>query len=81
MKQKDESFILDRIEINPLICNGKPVFKGTRIPISIVIEEIAEGKSWNALLKDYPELKKQDIQAALHYACATLDHTRIEAIG
>lgn len=40
--------IFDRIEINPRVCNGKPVIKGTRIPISVILELIAEGKSWQA---------------------------------
>jgi uncharacterized protein (DUF433 family) len=71
----------DRIELNPLVCNGKPVIKGTRIPVSVIIEQIAEGQSWDALLASYPELKKEDIQAALHYARASIDHTEVEAVG
>ncbi len=49
---------IDRIEINPRVCNGKPVIKGTRIPISVILEQIAEGESWDNILKNYPELKK-----------------------
>ena len=67
--------IADRIELNPRVCNGKPVVKGTRIPVSIILEQIAQGESWDDLLKGYPELKKEDIQAALLYARASLDHT------
>jgi len=66
---------MDRIELNPKICNGRPVIKGTRIPVSVILEQIAEGESWNTLLTGYPELKKEDIQAALLYARASLDHT------
>ena len=55
----------DRIELNPRICNGKPVIKGTRIPVSVILEQIAEGESWEALLEGYPELKRKDIQDAL----------------
>ena len=73
--------LLDRIELNPRVCNGKPVIKGTRIPVSVILEQIAEGESWQAVLAGYPELKKEDIQAALHYAKASLDHTELEAIG
>ena len=73
--------LLDRIELNPLVCNGKPVIKGTRIPVSIIIEQIAEGESWNAILAGYPELKKEDIQAALYYARASIDNTEVEAVG
>jgi len=73
--------LLDRIELNPRVCNGKPVIKGTRIPVSVILEQIAEGESWQVVLAGYPELKKEDIQAALHYAKASLDHTELEAIG
>ena len=67
--------LLDRVELNPRVCNGRPVIKGTRIPVSVILEQIAEGESWDTLLAGYPELKKEDIQAALLYAKASLDHT------
>ena len=62
----------DRIEINPRVCNGKPVIKGTRIPVSVILEQIAAGESWETLLAGYPELKKEDVQAALLYASVSL---------
>jgi len=68
---------MDRIELNPRVCNGRPVIKGTRIPISVIIEQIAEGASWDELLVNYPELKREDIQAALFYARETIEHTDI----
>ena len=71
---------MDRIELNPRVCNGKPVIKGTRIPVSVILEQIAEGESWDAVLAGYPELKKEDIRAALHYARASLDHTEVRAV-
>ena len=57
--------VFDRIELNPRICNGKPVIKGTRIPISVILELIAEGKSWQAILDGYPELTREDIHTAM----------------
>jgi uncharacterized protein (DUF433 family) len=69
--------LIDRIELNPRVCNGMPVIKGTRIPVSVILEQVAEGESWDNLLAGYPELKKEDIQAALLYARASLDHTEI----
>jgi len=63
---------MDRIELNPRVCNGKPVIKGTRIPVSIILEQIAAGESWESLLSGYPELQKEDIQAALIYARESL---------
>lgn len=73
--------LLDRIELNPRVCNGRPVIKGTRIPVSVILEQIAEGESWDVLLADYPELKKKDIQAALLYARASLNHIEVKAVG
>ncbi len=71
----------NRVELNPKICNGKPVIKGTRIPVSVILEEIAEGESWDTLLAGFPELKREDIQAALIYAGAFIDHTEVKAIS
>ena len=71
----------DRIELNPRVCNGKPVIKGTRIPVSVILEQMAEDNSWDKLLTGYPELKREDIQAALLYAKAFLDHTEMRAVG
>ncbi len=69
----------DRIELNPRVCNGRPVIRGTRIPVSIILEQIAEGESWNSLLAGYPELDREDIKAALTYARESLDHSEVRA--
>ena len=71
---------MDRIELNPRVCNGRPVIKGTRIPVSVILELIAEGETWGKLLAGYPELSKEDIQAALLYASASIDHTEVRAV-
>lgn len=73
--------LTDRIELNPRVCNGKPIIRGTRIPVSVILEQIAEGESWNSLLAGYPELRKEDIQAALLYARASLEHAEIRAVN
>ena len=72
---------IDRIEMDPRVCSGKAVIKGTRIPVSVILGQIAEGESWDDLLEGYPELKREDIQAALLYATASLDHMEIRAAG
>ena len=72
---------LDRIELNPRVCNGKSVIKGTRIPVSVILEQIAEGESWDDVHSGYPELKKADIQAALLYARASIDHADLPGEG
>ena len=50
---------LERIELDPKVCNGMPVIKGTRIPISVILEQLAEDESWDNLLAGYPELTKE----------------------
>ncbi len=72
---------IDRIEIDPMVCNGKPVIKGTRIPVSVILEQIAAGESWAKMLAGYPELKEDDIRAALFYAKESLDHSEIRAVN
>lgn len=72
---------IDRIEINPRVCNGRPVVKGTRIPISVILEQIAEGESWETILAGYPELEREDLQAALFYARESIDHTEVMAVN
>jgi uncharacterized protein (DUF433 family) len=72
---------LNRIELNPRVCGGKPVIKGTRIPVSVILERIADNEPWESILKAYPEIDKEDIQAALLYARASLDHTEVRAVG
>ena len=67
--------ITDRIEIDPRVCNGKPVIEGTRIPVSVILEQVAAGFSWEEVLSDYPELKQEDIQAALFYAKDFIEHS------
>ena len=72
---------LSRIELDPRVCNGKPVIKGTRIPVSVVLERLAAHESWEAILSAYPELKKEDIQEAILYARASLDHTEFKVVN
>jgi uncharacterized protein (DUF433 family) len=73
--------VTERIELNPRVCNGKPVIRGTRIPVAVILEQIAEGESWENLLAGYPELTREDIQAALLYARASIEHADIRPVG
>lgn len=66
--------INDRIEINPGIMLGKPVVRGTRITVELILRKIAEGATEEVLLDAYPTLKKKDIKAAIVYAADTLAH-------
>jgi uncharacterized protein (DUF433 family) len=69
--------MFERIEIDPRVCGGKPVIKGTRIPVAIVLEQLAAGESWDAVLAGYPEISRQDIQEVLLYAKASIESTEI----
>ncbi len=59
-----------RIEINPAVMLGKPVIRGTRIPVEIILRKLSEGTTEADLLDAYPRLQREDIQAALAYAAA-----------
>jgi uncharacterized protein (DUF433 family) len=67
----------DRIEINPAIMLGKPVIRGTRIPVEIIIRKLGEGATEADLLDAYPRLSRADLQAALAYAADSLAHETI----
>ena len=69
--------MIERIEINPAVMLGKPVIKGTRIPVELIIRKLSEGATENDLLQAYPRLIQADIQAALAYAADTLAHETI----
>ena len=73
--------LFERIEIDPRVCNGRPVISGTRIPVSVVLEQIAKGGAWDAILADYPELTREDIHASVSYARASLDHAELKAVN
>jgi uncharacterized protein (DUF433 family) len=66
--------ILQRISSDPDICHGKPVIKGTRIPVYLIVSLVAEGESIDSIIKDYPSLTPEDIQAALRYAAKLCEY-------
>lgn len=57
-----------RIEIDPQICHGKPVIRGTRILVATILGALGAGDSTDTVLEDYPNLKLEDIHAALAFA-------------
>ena len=68
----EEAKLLGRIERNPGIMFGKPVIKGTRLPVEVILEKIAYGYTEGQLKKDYPFITAQDIKAAILYASKVL---------
>ncbi|CAN5636333.1 DUF433 domain-containing protein [soil metagenome] len=66
--------LLDRIVVNPEIMTGKPVVRGTRIPVALILEKLALDPDIDELLKDYPRLGRDDVRACLAYAQAVISH-------
>jgi len=67
----------ERIEINPAIMMGKPVIRGTRITVELILRKLAEGASETDLLQDYPHLTTEDIRAAVAYGAASVAHEEV----
>jgi len=67
----------DRIVIDPAILVGKPVIKGTRLAVEFIIELLAQGWTEQDILRNYPGIAHEDIQACLYYASETL---RVEKV-
>jgi len=70
----------DRIEINPKVLGGKPVIRGTRIPVELLLRKLAEGATTEVLLDAYPNLKAEDIKAALAYAAESIAREEIRTV-
>lgn len=64
----------DRIAIDPKVMLGKPVIRGTRITVELILRKLGEGATYGDILESYPHLTEQDIQAAITYAADTLAH-------
>ena len=69
--------LAEHIEINPKILLGKPVIRGTRIPVELIVKLIAQGWKNEEIIKEYPVLKEEDIRAALLYAEKVLEEEEI----
>lgn len=70
-----ETNLLDRIEINPKVMTGKPVIKGTRIPVELILKKLAQKIDIKQILEDFPRLTEEDIKAAILYANSVLEGT------
>ena len=58
----------ERISVNPNVCHGKVCIKGTRIMVTVILDNLADGLSEADILKSYPTLQRDDIHAAIAYA-------------
>lgn len=71
----------DYLEANPSILFGKLVIKNTRIPVDLILEKMATGNTFDDLLKAYPRLTKEAIQACLLFASDNAKHEKVLAIA
>ncbi len=60
--------MFDRITFEPHIIGGRACIRGMRIPVSVIVGQVAHGASFEAILADYPDLERDDIQQAIEYA-------------
>jgi uncharacterized protein (DUF433 family) len=70
----DAMRLAERIEMNPSVMLGKPVIRGTRIPVELILRKLSEGATEPQLLDAYPRLTAEDIRAAMAYAADVVAH-------
>jgi uncharacterized protein (DUF433 family) len=68
---------MDGIEVNPEICSGKPVIRGTRIMVRNILGMVAGGYTIDGILAAYPDLTRDDVNAALEYAARVIDEDQV----
>lgn len=68
----------ERIELNPKVMVGKPVIRGTRVPVELLLRKLGEGATEAELLDAYPNLRREDILAALEYGADAVAHAELE---
>lgn len=73
--------ISEQIEINPKIMMGKPVIKGTRITVELLLEKLSYGETEEDILLAYPRITKENIKAALAFAAQSLKGEKIYSIS
>lgn len=73
--------LLKLIEVNPNVMFGKPVIKGTRIPVDLILERLAFGSSEDEIMESYPNITRKAIQACLWYAALQIRNENIYRIA
>ena len=72
--------ILNRITSDPRIFGGKPIVRGMRISVELILSLLAQGEGWDSILKDYPDMEADDIRACLAYAHAVIANDSLDEI-
>jgi uncharacterized protein (DUF433 family) len=67
-------YLLNRITVDQNICNGKPTIRGKRITVQTILEFLSAGDSSEEILKQYPSLEQEDINACLRFAAELMNH-------
>ncbi len=75
-----EQKLLKRITANPEIFGGKPIIRGMRISVELILSLLAQGETVESILSDYPDLEPDDIRACLAYAHAVIAHDSLDAV-
>ncbi len=76
----DEQELLKRITVNSGIFSGKPIIRGMRISVELILSLLAQGETEQSILADYPDLTLEDIRACLAYAHAVIAHDSLDAV-
>lgn len=75
-----DATLLERITADPAIFGGKPIIRGMRISVELVLSLLAQGETVEAILADYPGLEPDDIRACIAYAHAVIAHDSLDAV-
>jgi len=73
--------ILARITADPSIFGGKPIVRGMRVSVELILSLLAQGEDAEGILADYPDLEADDIRACLVYAHAVIAHDSLDAVS
>jgi uncharacterized protein (DUF433 family) len=60
--------MFDRITFDPLVMGGRACIRGMRLPVSVIVSQVAHGATVNEILDEYPDLEREDVEEALRYA-------------
>jgi uncharacterized protein (DUF433 family) len=72
--------ILKRITVDPEIFGGKPIIRGMRISVELILSLLSQGESWDGILQDYPNLTPEDLRACLTYAHAVIAKDSLDQV-
>ena len=72
--------LLKRITANPAIFGGKPIIRGMRISVELILSLLTQGENWDNILADYPDLEIDDIRACLAYAHAVIANDSLDVV-